>query len=120
MRGHASCGLDSWLGEGRWLRWLSVEALGQAVQIIGHCLKVLADCCALLGLSGTVITELSDSGDLLIDVFRHVALFFGCRRHLLAHLGDATHGLADTDQGRLHRLDTLHAFAGNLLTFAGR
>ncbi|MNB91388.1 hypothetical protein D3C75_384670 [compost metagenome] len=99
---------------------LTVKTLGQAVQVVGHGFKVLADRGALFGLPGAVITELGNTGDLLIDVFSHMTLFFRRRSHLLAHSGNPGDGLTDADQRRLHRLDTLHAFAGHLLATAGR
>ncbi|MNR60720.1 hypothetical protein D3C85_1822780 [compost metagenome] len=66
-----------------------------------------------------MIRQLSDTGDLLIDIFSHMTLLLGCRCHLLAHLGDPADGLTDANQRRLHRLYMLHALAGNLFTPAG-
>jgi hypothetical protein len=62
------------------------------VKVIGHALQLMADFGTLPGLAGAMVAQLSDTGDLAVDVFHHVRLFLGGRRHLLAHLGNAFHG----------------------------
>ena len=46
----------------------------EPTEVIGHSLEIAADRGALLGLPGTVVTQLRDARDLLIDIFRHVTL----------------------------------------------
>src|SRR5690606_33323295 len=67
----------------------TVETFGQAVQVLGHALEVLADLGPLLGLPRALVAQMSDPHDLLVDVLGDMALLFRSRGHLLAHAGDA-------------------------------
>lgn len=49
----------------------------------------LADFRALPGLPGTLVAQLGNPHDLLVDVLGYMALLLRRRRHLLAHASDA-------------------------------
>ena len=84
---------------------LPTKPLRQTVQVLRHAFQLAADLRTLLSLARALIAELRDAGNLLADVFCHVALFFGGGCHLLAHAGDAGDGLADAVERFLHGFD---------------
>src|SRR3990167_763484 len=97
----------------------AIEPLGQTVQVVGHLLQLLADGCALVRLSGALVGQLGNPGDLPADVFRDVSLLLGGGGHLLAHAGDTADRRADAIQRRTHRFDALYTLARDLLAPAG-